>query len=123
MTHYSTYIFRSLVAIILLLALHGQTYARFESSKFFQDTTRYPVVDRRGDPYTYPNRNSFDFSDTSYIKRSVEYDPKTKQYFIVEKIGSRYYRTPMTFSQREFINLQGKKERFKNAVVLARKLN
>jgi cell surface protein SprA len=93
-----------------LLSLHGQTYARFEPSKFFQDTTRYPVTDRRGDPYTYPNRNSFDFSDTSYIKRSVEYDPKTKQYFIVEKIGSRYYRTPMTFSQREFINLQGKKD-------------
>jgi cell surface protein SprA len=106
----STYIFRSLVAIILLLALHGQTHARFEPSKNFQDTTRYPVKDRRGDPYTYPNRNSFDFSDTSYVKRSVEYDPKTKQYFIVEKIGSRNYRTPMTFSMQEFVNLQGKKD-------------
>ena len=110
MAYNSTYIFRSLVAIILLLALHGQTHARFEPSKNFQDTTRYPVKDRRGDPYTYTNRNSFDFSDTSYVKRSVEYDPKTKQYFIVEKIGSRNYRTPMTFSMQEFVNLQGKKD-------------
>ena len=110
MAYNSTYIFRSLVAIILLLALHGQTHARFEPSKNFQDTTRYPVKDRRGDPYTYPNRNSFDFSDTGYVKRNVEYDPKTKQYFIVEKIGNRYYRTPMTFSMQEFLNLQGKKD-------------
>ena len=110
MAHYSTYIFRSLVATILLLACQKQSHARFAPSKYFQDTTRYPVTDRRGDPYTYPNRNSFDFSDTSYIKRNVEYDPKTKQYFIVEKIGNRYYRTPMTFSMREFINLQGKKD-------------
>lgn len=110
MAHLTTYIVRSLVAIILLLELHGLAHARFEPSKNFQDTTRYPVKDRRGDPYTYPNRNSFDFSDTGYVKRNVEYDPKTKQYFIVEKIGSRYYRTPMTFSQREFINLQGKKD-------------
>jgi cell surface protein SprA len=40
----------------------------------------------------------------------VEYDPKTKQYFIVEKIGTHYYRTPMTFSMQEFLNLQGRKD-------------
>jgi cell surface protein SprA len=110
LAHYSTYILRSLVATILLLAGHGQSYAYFKPSKNFQDTTRYPVTDRRGDPYTYPNRNSFDFSDTGYIKRNVEYDAKTKQYFVVEKIGNRYYRTPMAFSMQEFINLQGKKD-------------
>ena len=110
MTHNSAYILRSLVATILLLVFKGQSYARFEPFKNFQDTTRYPVQDRRADPYTNPSRNSFDFSDTSYIKRNVEYDPKTKQYYVVEKIGNRYYRTPMTFSQKEFINLQGKKD-------------
>ncbi len=77
---------------------------------YAQDSLRYDVKDRRGDTYTYPNRNSFDFSDTSYIKRSIEYDAKTKQYFVVEKIGSRYYRTPMAFSMQEFVNLQGKKD-------------
>ena len=110
MAHYSTYILRSLVATVLLLACQEKAFAFFEPSKFYQDTTRYPVTDRRADPYTNPNRNSFDFADTGYIKRNVEYDPKTKQYFIIEKIGNRYYRTPMTFSMQEFINLQGKKD-------------
>jgi cell surface protein SprA len=75
-----------------------------------QDTSRYPVHDRRGDPYTYPNRNTFDLRDTAFIKRNVEYDPVTRQYYIVEKIGNQYYRTPMTFSMREFLELQGKKD-------------
>lgn len=74
------------------------------------DTTRYPLTDRRGDPYSYPNRNTFDLRDTSYIKRNIEYDPKTKQYYIVEKIGSRYYRTPVSFSMDEFVRLQGEKD-------------
>lgn len=49
------------------------------------DTTRYPVEDRYGDPYTYPNKNTFDLKDTGFIKRTIEYDPKTKQYYVVEK--------------------------------------
>jgi cell surface protein SprA len=74
------------------------------------DTSRYPLSDRRGDPYNYPNRNSFDFRDTSFIKRNIEYDPITKQYYIVEKIGNRYYRTPASFTMEEFLRLQGQKD-------------
>ena len=77
---------------------------------YAQDSARYPLRDRRGDPYTYPGRNSFDLKDTGFIKRNVEYDPVTKQYYVVEKIGERYYRTPMTFSMEEFIRLQGKQD-------------
>ena len=72
-----------------------------------QDTTRYPIYDRYGDPYTYRNRNTFDLSDTAFIRRNVEYDPKTKQYYVIEKIGNKYYRTPVSFSMEEFIRLQG----------------
>jgi hypothetical protein len=74
-----------------------------------QDTTKYPLRDRRGDPYTYPNRNSFDLKDTSFVKRDVEYDPVTKQYYIVERIGNKYYRTPMTFSMKEFWSCRAEK--------------
>ena len=98
----------------MMLACHSQVFARFHSGhekrKPVADTTRYPLTDRRGDLYTYPNRNTFDFRDTSYVKRSIEYDPKTKQYYIVEKIGSRYYRSPVSFSQDEFLRLQGEKD-------------
>ncbi|MEI6947830.1 cell surface protein SprA [Paraflavisolibacter sp. H34] len=74
------------------------------------DTIPFPLQDRRGDYYTYPNRNKFDFADTAFIKRSVEYDPKTKQYYIIEKLGNQYYRTPMTFSMQEFLDMQGRKD-------------
>lgn len=98
----------------MMLACHSQVFARFhtgnEKRKPVADTTRYPLTDRRGDLYTYPNRNTFDFRDTSYVKRSIEYDPRTKQYYIVEKIGSRYYRSPVSFSQDEFLRLQGEKD-------------
>ena len=51
----------------------------------------------------------FDLRDTGFIKRNIEYDPNTKQYYIVEKIGNKYYRTPTSYSMEEFLRLQGRK--------------
>ena len=82
----------------------------YQNSPSGGDTTRYPLIDRRGDPYSNPNSNTFDLRDTSFIKRTIEYDPKTNQYYIIEKIGNNYYRTPTSFSMEEFIRLQGKKD-------------
>lgn len=100
---------------ILLFAFGPVSQAFGNPFHYFQDTSRrdtsrFPIQDRRGDTYTYPNRNSFNLSDTSFIKRSVEYDPATKQYYIIERIGTRNYRTPMTFSQEEFIRMQGRED-------------
>ncbi|MEI9942820.1 MAG: cell surface protein SprA [Chitinophagaceae bacterium] len=114
----TAHIFRTLVSIAILIAYCGQANARFyESDKFFQDTNtvrkdtlRYPVRDRYGDPYTNPNRNTFDLKDTSFVKREVEYDPKTGRYYIIEKIGSKYYRSPISYTRDEFIRMQGKKD-------------
>ncbi|MBK8952429.1 MAG: hypothetical protein IPM85_09230 [Chitinophagaceae bacterium] len=78
--------------------------------KFAPDTSKNPIRDRYGDPYSNPSRNGFDFRDTAFIKRTVEYDPKTKQYYIIEKIGNTYYRTPSSFTMEEFLRLQGKKD-------------
>ncbi len=110
-----TFTVRTLLATLILLAADLQNYAHAgfhpnNTNKFQQDTTKYPITDRRGDPYTYPNTNSFDLKDTSFIKRTVEYDPVTKQYYSIEKIGTQYYRTPMTFSMKEFIDLQSRKD-------------
>lgn len=70
------------------------------------DSLHYPLQDRRGDPYSWPNHNPFYLSDTSIIKRSIEYDPVTKQYIITEKIGNTIYRTPTTLTFDEFWALQ-----------------
>ena len=67
-----------------------------------KDSLRYPISDRRGDPLSNISFNPFDLNDTSIIKRTIEYDPKTRQYYIVEKIGSSYYRSPTALSFDEF---------------------
>src|SRR5690242_16599808 len=101
---------RTLVAFTIVFASFSQAKANNErylpihNFKIdFPDTLRYPLWERYGDPYSYPNRNGFDFRDTGFIKRSVEYDPKTNQYYIIEKIGDKYYRTPTAFTMEEFI--------------------
>lgn len=109
----TSYTIPALVLAIVLFCLSIQAkagYKPFQQGSQQADTSHYPISDRRGDPYTYPNRNSFDLKDTGYIKRTIEYDPKTKQYYIIEKIGNKYYRTPSTFSMDEFINMQSRRD-------------
>jgi cell surface protein SprA len=118
----TAHIFRTLVATAILFAFAMQAHARYSGNPSFfpgfhffyhiaaNDTIPYPIEDRRGEPYTYPNRNTFDFRDTAFIKRTIEYDPKTKQYYIIEKIGNKYYRTPTSYSSDEFLRLQGQKD-------------
>ncbi|MBL7729812.1 MAG: cell surface protein SprA [Chitinophagaceae bacterium] len=114
----TAHILRTLVAatsVILIVSFtepRNSHYASAPTGNFtaIADTNRYPLYDRYGDPYSSPGRNTFDLKDTSFIKRTIEYDPKTKQYYIVEKIGNRYYRTPTAFTMEEFLKLQGQKD-------------
>jgi len=102
----------ALVAASFLRANGGYFNPALKDKTHFNaaDTNRYPLRDRYGDPYTNPDRNSFNLRDTGFIKRTIEYDPKTKQYYIVEKIGNKYYRTPTSFTMEEFVRMQGKKD-------------
>ncbi len=117
MNRKTAHIFRTLVFFTIVLAIFAQANAGFftggpnhRNIGFSTDTTRYPLYDRYGDPYSWRNQNTFDFRDTAFIKRSIEYDPRTKQYYIIEKIGNRYYRTPTAFSMEEFVKMQGQKD-------------
>lgn len=109
MSHLSTYILRTMVSTIVMLLFYTNASAYY-TPYFSTDTTIYPIKDRRGDPYTYGNRHAFDLSDTSFIKRNIEYDPVSRQYYIIEKVGDRYYRAPMTFTMKEFLALQGRQD-------------
>ncbi|MFC0771837.1 T9SS outer membrane translocon Sov/SprA [Terrimonas alba] len=114
----TVHIFRKvIVSAIILLIVSGHANARYfqnpvsnvqDTSR--KDTLRYPLTDRYGDPYTNPNRNTFDLKDTAFIKRNVEYDPLTGEYYVIEKIGGKNYRTPVSFGRDEFLRLQGKKD-------------
>jgi cell surface protein SprA len=74
-----------------------------------KDSLRFPISDRRGDPLSNQSNNPFDLQDSKLIKRNIEYDPKTRQYYITEKIGNHYYRTPTYLTFEEFWRLESQK--------------
>ena len=87
--------------VALVFFISAIFIARGHAQSGGNDSAHYPIQDRQGDPFNYHSNNPFNFSDTSYVKRDVEYDPITKQYFVIEKIGNSYYRTPtyLTFDE------------------------
>jgi len=109
---------RTLITAVILIFLttkgSAAPYPWFGNFYFYYylpgDTIRPTQNDRYGDPYNYPTKDPFFLKDTSFIKRNIEYDPITKQYFVVEKIGDKYYRVPMSFSMKEFLDLKGKED-------------
>jgi cell surface protein SprA len=76
----------------------------YDSSK--KDSLRWPIYDRRGDPISNPDVNPFDLQDPSNLHDSIEYDPVTQQYYIVEKIGDQYYREPTYLTMDEMMALE-----------------
>ena len=74
------------------------------------DTLHYPLSDRRGDKYSSGKSNPFDLQDPANISDSIEYDPKTKQYYIVEKVGNFYYRKPTYLTFDEYLRYQSRKD-------------
>jgi len=68
----------------------------------------YPISDRRGDFLSSPGRSSLDFRQPSNIKDSLAFDPATGLYTLYEKIGNRYYRTPVTYTAEEYWALRGR---------------
>jgi cell surface protein SprA len=105
------------LAIILGLQISAKAELDFYAPpSSFQDTTpkkkdtlRYPIQDRYGDKYSQPKKNPFDLKDPVNIRDSVVYDPKTKEYFIIEKIGSKYFRKPTSLSFDEYMRIQSRK--------------
>ncbi len=73
------------------------------------DTLKYPIHDRRGDRLSFPGRRSFGLSDPSNLTDSIVYDPKTRQYYIIEKIGSTWFRKPGYLTFEEFQQLQARR--------------
>jgi cell surface protein SprA len=73
------------------------------------DTLKFPLHDRRGDRFSDPGRNNMGLKDPPNIQDSIVYDPKTKQYYIIERIGGFYYRKPTYLTFDEFMRLQARK--------------
>mgnify|MGYP003555909748 FL=1 len=81
-----------------------------EDSLSIQDTLKYPISDRRGDQLTSSRLRGFDLKDPANITDSIVYDPKEKKYYIIEKIGNKYYRKPTSLTFEEFTRIQARKQ-------------
>lgn len=95
---------------ILCICSMNFAFSQTTTNTIDTNNLRFPIQDRRGDFLTWKNRNPFDISDTSFINKSIEYDGKTKRYYIVEKIGNRTYRKPTFLTFKEFYDIKAKQE-------------
>ena len=88
-----------LLGFLFLLAISFNANAR-NTPPFAAELDTMPVKERYGD-FLNNKKSPFDLKDPSIIQKSVEYDVKSGQYIISEKIGDDYYRMPtyMTFSE------------------------
>ena len=81
---------------------------------------RFPIYDRRGDPYSIESGNPFDLRKPQAIQDSVSYDAATKRYYVYEKIGRSWFRKPgyLTFEE-----MTAYKQRKDEADYFQRRLN
>lgn len=70
------------------------------------DSMHWPLQDRRGDRFSNPNRNPFDLKAPPNLRDSIQYDPVTHQYYIIEKVGNQYYRKPTYLTFEELMRMQ-----------------
>ena len=73
-------------------------------------TDTLPLRDRKGDYLRDSVVNPFDLRDPSTVEKGVEYDPTTNRYYITEKIGDNYYRTPTFMTFDEYMKFKAQKQ-------------
>ncbi len=95
------------VALMAPASVHAQATRDTTLRPNFPDSLHFPIHDRWGDPVTNPNTNPFDLKNPPNLHDSIDYDPKTHQYYIIEKIGNKYYREPTYLTYDEYLQLTG----------------
>ena len=83
---------------LLFFGISVNTFAY--TSPTHKDTI--PLRDRQGDYLRDSVVNPFNLRDPGIITKKVEYDPPTNRYYITEKIGDEYYRTPTSLTFEEY---------------------
>ena len=73
-------------------------------------TDTIPLRDRTGDYLRDSVANSFNLRDPDIIEKNVEYDPVTNKYYVTERIGDYYYRTPTVLTFDEYVKWRAKEQ-------------
>ena len=98
-----------------LLALSNESSV--DSSKLSTNNNQHsttsdtiPLRERTGDYLRDSVRNSFDLRDPKVIEKTIEFDPVTYEYYITEKIGTEYYKTPTVATFEEYVKYKNKQQ-------------
>ncbi len=68
-----------------------------------------PIEERFGDFVNDPITNPFDIFPSD-LEQTIEYDPDTDQYIIIEKIGDEYFRSPSYLTFEEYLEWKAKQD-------------
>jgi cell surface protein SprA len=72
-------------------------------------TDTLPLKERMGDFITDKTYNPFDL-DTKEVEKKVEFDPKSGQYIVYEKVGGQFVRTPTYLTFEEYLEYTAKEQ-------------
>ena len=74
-------------------------------------TLKYPYKDKSvQDPVTEPNSGGLKLKDPANVKTNVDYDPKTGNYNVTQKMGDMDYRPPTYLDSKEYQDYMFKKQ-------------
>lgn len=74
-------------------------------------TLKYPIKDKSvQDPVTEPNSGGLKLKDPANVKTTVDYDPKTGNYNVTQKMGEMDYRPPTYLDSKEYQDYMFKKQ-------------
>lgn len=62
----------------------------------------YPFPDNRPGSFGFGSQNAFQQFQPSAQSDSIVYDPQSQRYIVYEKIGNRYYQTPVSYTFTEY---------------------
>jgi len=91
---------------ILFLLYHTPSVFAAEKDSTQKDVNRalkFRIDDSNGDPLTGKKTPSLDLNDPSNHSKQIEYDPVDGNYYFIEKIGGRYFRTPTYLTRDEYL--------------------
>lgn len=113
------YILLCLLAVLTVLPFSRLAASTYDSpflhlypSPVEPDSTKliYPIPTNNGDPMeNLYNQSPLYLNDPTNLNTEIIYDPVTRQYTFKRRIGDFYYDTPVTMTESEFLEYQGKK--------------
>ena len=68
----------------------------------------YPIKDSRAGMIPGTPKNTYDLKSPSNLRDSVVYDAITQTYVVHEKIGTKYYRIPTTYTFDEYWKMRNR---------------